>query len=353
MRLFCALVTGLAIILASSSAYSQEKPAEETIKVSTLLVSVPTIVSDRNGRYVPNLTQQDFTVYQDGQRQNIEFFAATEEPINVALLVDTSQSTRGVLDDIKDSARSFIKLLTPKDKAMIVSFDYATHILSPLTGDQGQLRHAVDAAEIPDRGMVGTTLRDAVYETVSQTFNGIKGRKAIILLTDGKDAGSRTRSDQLLYSLQESDTLIYTVMFTTGNQQRRIDRAGPVSFPGRGGRMGRGGGGRFPGGGGRPPNPRQEERRQQQQDRNERQNEAAQEFLDQLSETTAGRAYSSNDGKLKKTFASIVEELRYQYRLGYYPPDHDGTEPLHQIKVKVSKTDVVVRSRGSYRTVAK
>jgi len=335
---------------------AQVPPQDETIKVSTLLVSVPTIVSDRNGRYVPNLTQKDFTVFQDGQQQNIEFFAATEEPINVALLIDTSQSTRGVLGDIKDSARSFIKLLTPKDKAMIVSFDYATHILCPLTSDTGQLRSAVESAAIPDPTLVGTTLRDAVYQTINQTFAGLKGRKAIILLTDGKDFKSRIDTDTLLYSLQESDTLIYTVMFNTGNQ-RQAQRQ--INFPqgmGRGGIFG--GRGRFPGGGGRGrggqfPNPRQEQRRQQQQGRIEEQNEIAAEFLKQLSDTTAGRAFSSKDGKVKKTFASIVEELRYQYRLGYYPPEDAAAAAIHQIKVKVNKSDAVVRSRGSYRTVTK
>src|SRR5580765_5041291 len=79
--------------------------SDETIKVETRLVSVPVIVSDRDGRYVPNLTAADFTVLQDGSAQKIEFFGATEEPLTIALLIDTSQSTRGVIDDIRDSAR--------------------------------------------------------------------------------------------------------------------------------------------------------------------------------------------------------------------------------------------------------
>ncbi len=224
---------GLTVLLGSVFV-SAQKP-DETIKVATDLVSVPTIVSDRNGRYIPNLTQTDFTILQDGAQQTIEFFAATEEPINVALLIDTSQSTRPVLGDIKDSAKSFIKLLSPKDKAMIVSFDYDTHILCNLTSDQEQLKKAIKQAEIPDY-MFGTTLRDAVYQTVNNTFKGLTGRKAIILLTDGKDAGSIIASRELLYRLEESDTLIYTVFFKTDERQqmRQFNR-----FP-RGGRRGGG-----------------------------------------------------------------------------------------------------------------
>ena len=333
---------GLAMLLGVAPGRAQEKPVNETIKVETNLVSIPTIVSDRDGRYIPNLTADDFTVLQDGSPQNIEFFAATEEPISVALLIDTSQSTRSVLGDIKDSAKSFIKLLGPADKAMIVSFDYDTHILCPLTGDQERLRNAIKKAEIP-WGLFGTTLRDAVFQTVNNAFKGITGRKAIILLTDGKDVGSRITSGQLLYRLEESDTLIYTVFFKTDERAGQI--FGPMArgggrnggvFGGRGGR-----GGQFP-----PPNGRGNPRRRE---RVEEANKEAEKFLQRLSDLTAGRQYSSRDGKLKKTFAMIVDELRYQYRLGFYPAEDASAKPLHELKVKVSRPNVVVRARASYR----
>ncbi len=318
-------------LICSAFVHAQET---ETIRVDTRLVSVPVVVSDRNGRYVPNLTAADFTVFQDGAQQNIEFFAAVEEPLTIALLIDTSQSTRPVLGDIKDSAKAFIKLLTPKDRAMVVTFDYATHILSGLTSDQKQLERAIKDAEIPDR-MFGTTMRDAVYQTVADSFRGITGRKAIILLTDGKDAGSRMNATNLLYRLEESDTLIYTVMFKTGDNPRQ----GPMIF-GRGRRDSI----LF------PPMPRRDTRREA---RVEQKNEIAEEFLRELSDTTAGRFYSSKDGKLKKTFATIVEELRFQYRLGFYPPEDTAVTTSHTLKVKVSKPDAVVRSRSGYRTTTK
>ena len=82
-------------------------------------------------------------------------------------------------------------------------------------------------------------------------------------------------------------------------------------------------------------------------------NKAAERFLQDLSATTAGRFASSRDGKLKTVFASIVEELRFQYRLGFYPPDEPGEPAAHQLKVRVSRPEVVVRSRTSYRIPAK
>lgn len=353
--------TGLAVLLGSMvlafslCVYSQENVKDETIKVETTLISVPVIVSDRNGRYVPNLTAADFAVFQDGDQRTVEFFASTEEPLTIALLIDTSQSTRGVLGDIKDSAISFIKLLTPADKAMIVSFNREVETLSGLTSDQAQLKKAVKSAEIPD-GEFGTALRDAAYETVFRSFSGIKGRKAIILLTDGKDAGSRISGRDLLYRLQESDTMIYPIMFKTDERRaimRQIMRRGDIfggGFPGGG----RNGGGRFPDGnrrdrGGFPGGPGDARRRE----RVERENLAAKEFLQNVADTTAGRFYESDDGKLKKLFATIVEELRFQYRLGFYPPDETGEKRVHTIKVRVNKPDTAVRSRSSYRIESK
>ena len=354
------LILLLVLTVLACVAFSHAQAVDETIKVDTRLVSIPVIVSDHDGRYIPNLSQADFKVFQDGTEQPIAFFAATEEPVTVAILIDTSQSTHSVLGDIKESAKSFIKLLSPRDRAMIVSFDYDTHILSPLTSDQKQLTSAVKSAEVPDR-MVGTLLRDAVYQTVNSSFKGINGRKAIIVLTDGKDAGSQIRTPDLLSRMEESDTLVYTIMFQTGGrmQNRGFGRGGGGGFPGRGGRFPRGGRGRFPGGGGRSrrggggnfPGSSSGEQRKRMEERQKEQNAEAAEFLKSLSDETGARAFSSKDGKLKKTFADILEELRFQYRLGFYPPDE--TQPnVHQLKVKIDHENAVVRSRGSYRSQA-
>src|SRR5215831_8889184 len=90
---------------------------DEVIKINTTLVSVPVIVSDRQGRYVADLKPSDFTLQRDGANQKIDFFASVEEPINVAVLIDTGHSTEPVIDDIKKAAERFVKLLGPRDRA--------------------------------------------------------------------------------------------------------------------------------------------------------------------------------------------------------------------------------------------
>ena len=337
----------LAVALLALPLAAQDKSADEVIKVNTALVSVPVIVTDRQGRYIPDLKQSEFAILQDGVDQHIDFFAATEEPINIALLIDTSNSTREVLGDIKSAAKKMIQLLNADDKAMIVSFDYATHILSPLTSDQKAFEKAIKKADIPDE--VGTTLRDAVDETVHKQFDGVTGRKAIILLTDGKDHGSRVSSSALLYSLQESDVIIYTVYFNTMEFRRH-----PRPEFGDRGIFGGGRRGGIPGNERNPRFPRDDRRENpRRSQRVESENEFAKEFLHSLSDATAGRFFDSSKTKFNEVFALIIDELRHQYRLGYYPPEEAETARPHSIRVKVMRPDLSVRARSIYKPKAK
>lgn len=330
-RIIVSLLLSLLVFL--SSAFAQE-----VLKVDTTLVSVPVIVSERNGRYVGGLKEKDFTLYQDGVKQNIDFFAATEEPFNVALLLDTSHSTTAVLKDIQHAAKDFIKQLRAQDRAMVMSFDHNVSVLSPFTTDRRTLEKAIENAKIGER--LGTVMRDAIAQAIEQYFKPLKGRKAIVLLTDGKDAGSRIGVEALLEKTAEADVLIYSVFYLT------MPPGLANSAPPMGGmRMGRRGailGPRFP-------RPEQEARREQRRQRVEARNEPAKEFLQELAEGTAGRYYRSDTTNLKKTFEMIADELRHQYRLGFYPPDEGEAGKLHKLKVEVAKPAVVVRARREYR----
>ncbi|MBL8191825.1 MAG: VWA domain-containing protein [Acidobacteria bacterium] len=330
-----AIGTVLIWLIASFIPSNAQEQKQETLKIDTALVSVPVIVSDRQGRYISGLKASDFTLYEDRIKQPIDFFADTEEPINVALLLDTSKSTTMVLDDIKKAAKDFVKQLRPQDRAMIVSFDFNETALCELTSDRKTLEKAIGKARIGD--VMGTKLRDAVFDVMREEFRTVKGRKAIVLLTDGKDHGSEVSERKLLDAATEADTLIYSVFY----------QSLPPNFAGRdrggwGGRGGRRGGifiPRFP----VPP---------QRRGRIEARNAEAIEFLQELSSVSAGRYFDSEVAKLKETFGQIVEELRHQYRLGFYPGDH-APGSIHSLKVEVARPDVVVRSRRSYRVAGK
>ncbi|MGI9066972.1 MAG: VWA domain-containing protein [Pyrinomonadaceae bacterium] len=304
----------------------------EVIKVYSNLVSVPVIVSDRNGRYISGLKEQDFKLYDNSAEQKLAYFDAAEAPLNVALLLDTSRSAEGVIDDIRKAAKNFLKDLRPQDRAMIVSFDYDVHKLSPLTSDRKILERSIKDAHVGE--YFGTLLNDAVIEVIEQDLKSINGRKAIVLLTDGEDAGSRVSSDDVLSYATESDAMIYSIYYEP-SPMRGPGRDRP--FPRRrGGILGRRG-------------PVQDRFPEQRRNRQDRQGEFAIEFLTRLSEVSAGRFYKSENTDLKKTFVLIAEELRNQYRLGFYPDELTRDGSLHQLRVKVDKPEVAVRARTQYR----
>ena len=336
-RFTIAIMFCLAFGINAASVLAQDDQSAP-VKLGSTLVSVPVSVSDRQGHYLSGLKASDFTLLKDHAPQPIAVFEATEEPLNVALLLDTSRSTHDVLDKIKDAAMDFLKRLRPQDRAMIVSFDYETHILTGLTSDRKALERAVKKAEIGQ--YVGTTLYDAVMQVARKSLKGIEGRKAIILLTDGKDAGSVVSESELLDAATEFDAMVYSIFYNTGFPQRFRD--GGARGERRGGGRRRGGvfGGRFPGQG-----PRGERRRE----RVEARNEDAAEILTDLSEASAGRFYRSEVTDLKQTFDSIADELRHQYRLGFYANDDKPDGSLHRLTVQVARPDAVVRARHTYR----
>jgi VWFA-related protein len=378
------LSTVCAILLLVATASGQDPV--DVIKVDANLVSVPVVVSDRQDHYLPGLKIADFKLFDNTAEQQIAFFDAAEEPLNVALMLDTSRSTEGVLKKIKKAADNFLKELRKQDRAMVVSFDVAVHHLSPLTSDRKVLEKAIKNAKAPEE--IGTVLNDAVLAVLDNDFKSITGRKAMILLTDGWDAGSRLSSPELLADAAESDTMIYSIYYPSSlggfGKGRGRDRGRD-----RGRGRGQGGGGRFPGRGrggpfyqsdyqsGRRPTtdpnsspqngqndptsgqqsgqdnggrfpPQGRPGPGQRRGRLGQRGEDGISFLTKLSEETSGRFYNSEVTDLEQSFGFIAEELRYQYRLGFYPQLADGT--LHALTVKVDRDDASVRSRRQYRT---
>jgi VWFA-related protein len=322
MRLrFLSLI--LLFISLAAAVEAQEPEPIERLVIDTRLVSVPVIVSDRTGHYIPNLRPQNFKLYDNNVEQKIEFFDAAEEPLNVVLLLDTSRSTRGVLDDIRSAAREFLRALRPKDRAMIVSFDKDVEQLSPLTSDHRVLEKAISRAVVSP--YFGTLLNDAVAKTSSTFLQSVNGRKAIVLLTDGEDGGSQTGAKELLAQETEADAMIYPIYY-----EAYLHDGGGV-FSGLRNIFGK------------------SEKKTPLRLKREA---AAAEFLTKLADVSGGRFFSSGATNLSKAFDLIARELRYQYRLGFYPAAEVPRGSLRALKVRVDQKDVSVRARQSYRTTA-
>jgi Ca-activated chloride channel family protein len=158
-----------------------------------------------------DLKVEAFRLFDNQVEQKISFFDTGEEPLNVVLMLDTSLSTSGVLDDIKKAAKAFLKELRPQDRAMIVTFDWQMQKLSSLTSDRKELESGIKQAKVGK--FAGTVLHDSLIDVSRHVLQPIRGRKAIILLSDGNDHGSVVSPDDLLRSESEADAMIYSIYY--------------------------------------------------------------------------------------------------------------------------------------------
>jgi Ca-activated chloride channel family protein len=312
---------------------------DDVVRVDTSLVTVPVSVTDRYGKYIPDLRRQDFRIFDQGVEQKIAYFATVDQPFTVALVIDTSGSTHFKLEEIQDAAIAFVNQLQPQDRVLVISFDDQIRVLSEATNDRNALTRAIRRT----RTGGGTRLYDAVDLVIRKRLIGIEGRKAVVLFTDGVDTTSREASfSSTLREAQESEAAIYTVAYDTsqdmlGNSGQQFPFPGGsggigIWIPGwPGGNGGRGGG--LPGGVG---STNGDYRR-------------ATEYLHELAENSGGRYYLGDTiQSISSAFAQVADELRRQYSLGYYPRPAGQAGQLRQIKVRVNQPDLVVKSRDSY-----
>ncbi|HEX8287640.1 MAG TPA: VWA domain-containing protein [Pyrinomonadaceae bacterium] len=298
LRLKIAAVLLLCFIVLSNPVSAQDTNDDAPIKVDTLLLTIPLTVSDGKGRNVPGLKKGNFTIFENGEEQDIELFLNEEAPMNVAILLDTSYSTKKVLDNIQKAARDFIKILRPEDKAVIVTFDNRTLFLTGLTSDRKMLSNAINQARITETN--GSDMYEAVFGVINNHFAALKGRKAIIVLTDGMVTGRGISAQQTLDALQKSDILFYPIIFKTDANSWRMSGA---------------------------------------------KNTSPFEILKILAEETAGRLYEKEASKLNEAFRSIAEDLKNQYLLGFYPQNSEKGKPLGHVRVAVDRAGFVVRAK--------
>ena len=206
------------------SAGPEEVSEGDVIRVNTTLVSVPVSVLDRQGRFVPNLKREDFTVFENEVEQSIAYFEPAEMPFTVALLLDTSASTHFHLFEIKEAAIEFAKRLRPQDRVLIVSFNDEVLLLTEVTNDLNIIEGVIQ--EYASTGN-STRLYDAMDLTIKERLNKIKGRKAIVLFTDGVDTSSQQATyNSTLSAVEELDALIYPIQYDTTDYLQAMQNSG-------------------------------------------------------------------------------------------------------------------------------
>lgn len=334
------------------------------IAVDTSLVTIPVRILDRKNRFIGGLVKENFSVFEDNVQQEVAYFTNEAQPFTVALVLDMSYSTTFKITDIQNAAIAFIDQLRPEDKVMVISFDEEVHMLCEATNDRKRIYGAIRSTKIA----TGTSLYEAVDLTMNSRLRSIKGRKAIVLFTDGVDTTSRTSHDiENLRDALELDSLIYPIRYDTFADVQAMKNKSPIGIPGN---IKLPGGITLPGANpGSVPRtiPRNDPRNKPTSDPFPGQQtrppislpgqkgttveeyEFAEEYLNQLALRTGGRVHlASTVGNLNGAFAKIASELREFYSIGYYPIDAGEPGSTRRIKVRVNQPNVAVRARDSY-----
>ncbi len=293
----------------------------ETVKVNVSVVQLFFNVKDKHGALMPNLTKNDFDIYEDSKQQTLKYFTAeTNLPLTLGILIDSSGSQLRVLDMEKEVGGAFLKqILTDKDEAFIIDFNVDASLLQDFTRDVHRLQKALNSVKInagfttgpipgagggpvPTAAQAGTVLYDAVYLSAHDMLAKEVGRKAMILLTDGEDEGSRLKIKDAIEAAQKADAIVYVLLCA--------DR-------GFYGGMGGGYSGEFD--------------------------------MRKLTEATGGRVINVGNkfDKLRDAFDQIAAELRSQYNIGFTSTNTklDGT--YRKIEIK-NKEGYKIQARAGY-----
>jgi len=306
-----AAATALGAILAFPAVpqeAAQPQAQGPVLKRTVNLVNLFATVRDKSKRIVGELKQEDFKVYEDGQEQKIAFFSKeVTMPITLGLLIDTSGSEQNRLGAEQEAASRFLERVMRKgDMAMVISFDLDVDLLADFTDDRSQLERAINKARISavSGGVVtpgtipsntgGTHFYDAVYLASGEKLATEAGRKALVIITDAEDQGSRLRVEEAIEAAQRTDTVIH-ILYVHDYHFGRGDIAR------------------------------------------------------KMADETGGRMIDvSSEKKLNEAFDQISEELRSQYTVGYYPANTSRDGQFRRIKVETSNKDYRILTRKGY-----
>ena len=311
---------------AAQGQQSQQPANEEPLQTFTAEVNVVNLfynVKDKHGMLIPNLTKDDFSVFEDGRPQTIKYFSAeSNQPLTLGIMIDTSASQTRVLTIEQEACATFLRqVLRQKDLAFVINFDTDVNLDQDFTNNVRDLTHALNKMQI-NAGMGGgppglgggpipttprgTLLYDAIFLAADEKLKNEVGRKAMIIFTDGEDQGSRLRSRDAIEAAQKADTICYVILIA--------DRG----FYGFGGYSG-------------------------------------DYEMKKLAEATGGRVIEvgNKQEKLHEAFEQIQNELRSQYSIGYTPTNSKLDGSYRKIQIHPKSSDYKVQARQGYYAMAK
>jgi len=296
LRGLCAAAGLCAVVAAVPVAMTTQ---EATFHVDVRLVNIFVNVTDKNGSIVGGLTKDDFAVFEDNRPQQIALFERQSEvPLNLTLAIDTSGSVRKDLDEEANAARHFAHdILRPQDQMSVLQFATDVTELTPFTNNLSQIDHAVGGL----RSDYATALYDAIC-LGSEGMGKRKGRKVLVLVSDGDDTAKSSTYAQALEAALRNEVMIYSLIDVPIEASAGRDTGGEHA-------------------------------------------------LITISEQTGGKHFYVSEGGLDKAFAKVSDDLRTQYLIGYYPQHQAPGTDFHRVVVTVPRAaadEFNVRNKAGY-----
>lgn len=276
------------------------------IGVEVNMVNVPVTVRGADGDFVRGLPQDSFRLLEDGQPQEILFFAQEGLPVHIAIVLDNSGSVRSEWGAIRYATRRFIEQLKPGDRFSLTSFNTEIRLKMDWGTDTARLDPVLTS--IYCKG--NTKVWDAVWVVCNDVFRGVEGKKAMIIMSDGMDNESAVTYEEALEAAVQAEVAVYVVSKTEALRQLALTLYREVP---------------------------------------QKQFLVADQALRKLAYATGGRVlYPNNFGQLDDIYADVDEELRNQYTLGYVSDNTDKDGSYRQIEVRVARPGVSITARPGY-----
>ena len=314
MRATCLLLLSALSMGQSTPTASTQQPTPDTqpvatLKVTTRVVEISAVVKSKSGEPEGGLTKDDFILKQDGKPQPIRYFSqGSDLPLTLALMVDTSGSQRTFINDEALASDIFFETMMGRkqDRAMLVQFDVSVLQLQSLTNSPSVLHLALTRLSPHASAVGGTLLNDAVYSVAKDVLAHETGRKAIVLLTDGGDNGSRSSLADAIEQVQRADVQVYSILYSAQNEAAKFGVRAATPDPGM-------------------------------------------KILESLSDATGGRVFTvSPTLSLREIFTQIGQDLRLQYALGYTPPADMQPNSYHKLELKAKNNKLTVQARKGF-----
>jgi Ca-activated chloride channel homolog len=319
------LISATLLLATLCAARAQEPPPTpqeplQTLKLSTRIVGVSAVVLDNRGEPVKGLSKEDFILKQDGKEEEIRYFSQDSDlPLTLVLMVDTSGSQKMFIQDETDASAKFFRAMLTRqsDRASLVQFDYNVLQLQQMTNQLVALENSLGFLSMPHpapggasapRGGGGTLLYDAIIAAAQVELGKERGRRAMVILTDGDDHGSRYNLDQAIAAAQRADVVVYSVYYSADafmNGMQHSPASNRVS---------------------------------------------GREVLNDISNATGGHVFTVNQKTpLDLIFMQIADDMRLQYQIGYTPPDAEPGS-YHKIELKPKAKHLTIQSRVGFYT---